>query len=109
MREFHPDWYIEEIGVDRDHVQVHMTIPPKYVVSEVGGTLKSMPSQRLKEKFLPVLKKTYWASGEIWARGFFASPVGVNETTDFVQKNVGDAVRTLLQEPCCNNSNSAAS
>lgn len=28
VREFHPDWYIEEIGVDSDQVHVHMIIPP---------------------------------------------------------------------------------
>ncbi|TKB91546.1 MAG: transposase [Nitrospira sp.] len=24
VREFHPDWFLEEIGVDRDHVHLHM-------------------------------------------------------------------------------------
>ena len=80
VREFHPDWYIEEIGVDRDHEHVHMIIPPKYAVSERVATLKSMTSRRLQEKFPHVLKKTYWDGGGIWARGFFASTVEINET-----------------------------
>jgi len=78
VREFHPDSYIEEIGVDRNHV--HMIIPPKYSVSEVVATLKSRTSRQLKEKFPHVLKKTYWDGGGLWARGFFASTVGINET-----------------------------
>jgi len=51
VREFHPDWFLEEIGVDRDHVHLHMVIPPKYAVSRVVETLKSVTSRQLKEKF----------------------------------------------------------
>ena len=79
--EFHPDWFLEEIGVDRDHVHLHMVIPPKYAVSKVVETLKSVTSRQLKEKFPHVLRKVYWDGGGIWARGFFASTVGINEAT----------------------------
>lgn len=44
VREFHPDWFLEEIGVERDHVHLHMVIPPKYAVSKVVETLKGVPS-----------------------------------------------------------------
>ncbi len=79
MREFHPDWYIEEVGVESDHVHLHMVIPPKYAVSKVVEVLKSVTSRRLKMKFPHFLEKVYWDGGGIWARGFFASTVGVNE------------------------------
>ena len=81
VREFHPDWYIEEVGVgiDADHVHLHMVIPPKYSVSKVVETLKSVTSRRLKEKFPHFLKKVYWDGGGIWAQGFFVSTVGINE------------------------------
>ena len=81
VRDYHPDWHIEEVGVDQDHVHLHMIIPPKYAVSAVVGTLKSVTSRRLKEKFSPALSKVYWDGGGIWARGFFASTVGINEVT----------------------------
>lgn len=70
VREFHPDWFLEEIGVERDHVHLHMVIPPKYAVSTVLETLKSVTSRRLKEKFPHVLSKVYWDGGGGWARGF---------------------------------------
>lgn len=44
VREFHPDWFLEEIGVERDHVHLHMVIPPKYAVPKVVETLKGVPS-----------------------------------------------------------------
>jgi len=81
VREFHPDWYIEEVGVDEDHVHLDMVIPPKYVVSKVIETLKSVTSGRLKMKFSHFLSKVYWDNGGIWALGFFVSTVGVNEAT----------------------------
>ena len=81
VREFHPDWFIEEVGVDRDHVHLYMVIPPKYAVSKVVEILKSVTSRRLKEKFPHYLAKVYWDGGGIWARGFFASTVGINEAT----------------------------
>src|SRR3989338_2877647 len=81
VREFHPDWFVEEIGTDQDHIHLHMVIPPKYPVSKVVEVLKSVTSRRLKEKFPHFLKKVYWDDGGIWARGFFVSTVGVNEVT----------------------------
>ncbi len=81
MREFHPDWYLEEVGIEADHVHLHMIIPPKYSVSKVVEALKSVTSMRLKEKFPHFLKKVYWDEAGIWARGFFVSTVGINEAT----------------------------
>ena len=81
VREFHPDWFIEEVGVDRDHVHLYMVVPPKYAVSKVVETLKSVTSRRMKEKFPHYLSKVYWDGGGIWARGFFVSTVGINEAT----------------------------
>ncbi len=67
VREFHPDWFLEEIGVERDHVPLHMVIPPEYAVSRVGETLKSVTSRQLKEKFPHVLSKVDWDGGGVWA------------------------------------------
>ena len=62
-----------------DHVHMLIAIPPKYAVSKVVEVMKSVTSMRLKEKFPHFLKKVYWDDGEIWARGFFVSTVGVDE------------------------------
>lgn len=80
VRKFHPDWYIETVGTDLDHIHLHMIIPLKYAISKVVETMKSITSARLKEKFSHFLSQIYWDHGGIWARGFFVSTVGVNET-----------------------------
>ena len=81
VRKVYPDWYIEEIGIEKEHVHLHMMIPPKYSISKVVGTMKSVTSKRLKEKFPHFLKKIYWDEEGVWARGFFVSSVGINEST----------------------------
>ncbi|MBX3302961.1 MAG: IS200/IS605 family transposase [Nitrospira sp.] len=82
VREFHPDWFLEEIGVERDHGHLHTVIPPKYAVSKVVETLKSVTSRRLKEKFPHMLRKVYWDGGGVWTRGFFASTGGHQRSHD---------------------------
>lgn len=47
VRESPPDWFLEEIGVERDYVHLHRVIPPKYAVSRVVETLKSVTSRQL--------------------------------------------------------------
>jgi len=79
VRKCHPDWFIEEIGIEVDHVHLHMVIPPKDAVTKVVATLKSVTSAGLKEKFPHFLRKVYWDGGGIWGRGLFMSTGGINE------------------------------
>ena len=79
VREYYPDWFIEEVGTEEDHIHLYMVIPPKYAVSKVVEVIKSNTSRRMKEKFPHFLKKVYWDGGGIWSRGFFVSTVGINE------------------------------
>jgi putative transposase len=79
VRKFYPDWYYVEIGIDKDHVHVHMIIPPKYSVSRVVETIKKNTSRALRQKFSHFLKKVYWDEGGIWSKGFFVPTVGINE------------------------------
>jgi putative transposase len=79
VRKYYPDWYIEKIGMDKDHIHVHMIIPPKYSVSMVVETIKKNTSRSLMGKFSHFLSKVYWDGGGIWSKGFFVSTVGINE------------------------------
>ena len=79
VRRFHPDWFMEEMGIEPDHVHLHMVIPPKYAVTRVVNTVKSVTSKHLKQRFSHFLQKVYWDGGGIWSQGFFVSTVGINE------------------------------
>jgi len=70
---------ILEGHVARDHVHMCLSIPPKYAVSEVMGTLKGKTAIRMFNKF-PELRKRYWGS-HFWSRGYYVNAVGKNEDT----------------------------
>ena len=78
VRKWYPDWEFTAIGMEVDHVHLHMVIPPKYAVSRVVDVLKTNTSRALKEKF-GFLKKVYWDEEGIWSTGYFVSTVGVDE------------------------------
>ena len=78
VRKYYPDWEYAAIGMEVDHVHLHMVIPPKYAVSFAVETLKKNTSRALSEKFA-FLKQVYWDGEGIWSTGYFVSTVGVNE------------------------------
>ncbi|PIZ62681.1 hypothetical protein COY16_03635 [Candidatus Roizmanbacteria bacterium CG_4_10_14_0_2_um_filter_39_13] len=77
-RRFYPDWEYIKTGTDKDHIHIHMVIPPKYAVSRVVEIIKSNTSTALKTKF-PFLKQVYWRGDGIWSVGYFVSTVGIDE------------------------------
>jgi len=78
-RKFFPDVYVEAVGVDKDHVHLHLIIPPKYAVSKIVEAFKSNTSRLIRKKFPAFLKKVYWDDHGIWGTGFFVSTIGINE------------------------------
>jgi putative transposase len=78
VQQYYPDWHFTEIGIDKDHVHVHMVIPPKYSVSFAVETIKKNTSRTLRERFR-FLDKVYWDRGGIWSKGYFVSTVGITE------------------------------
>ena len=78
VRKQYPEWDYIAIGVDVNHVHIHMVIPPKYAVSEVVDIIKTNTSRALKAKF-GFFEQGYWAKRGIWGKGFFVSTVEINE------------------------------
>ena len=79
VRKFYPDIHYVEIGTDKDHVHLHVIIPPRYSVSKMVNIIKTNTSHALQQKFPHFLNKVYWDHGGIWSKGFFVSTVGINE------------------------------
>ena len=66
-----------ELNVQKDHIHLVMSLPPKYSVSAVMGFLKGKLSLKLFQRFERLGKK-YWGR-HLWARGYCVSTVGLNE------------------------------
>ena len=77
---------IIEGHVSRDHVHLVLSIPPKYAVSEIIGTIKGRVAIRLFKE-VPEFRKKYWGR-KFWSRGYFVSTIGVDERIirQYVQK-----------------------
>ncbi|WVX67420.1 IS200/IS605 family transposase domain protein [Candidatus Bealeia paramacronuclearis] len=73
-----PEVIILTMNYDKDHIHLHLSIPPKIRVSDAVRTIKSMSGRLLKKKF-EYMRKAYWGVDGIWSDGYFVSTVEVNE------------------------------
>lgn len=73
-----PEIKILTMNHDKDHIHIHLSIPPKMRVSDVVKTIKSISGRLLKRKF-EYMRKAYWGVDGIWSDGYFVSTIGINE------------------------------
>src|SRR5512135_3261923 len=69
---------IEEGHLMADHVHMLIAIPPKYAVSQVIGYIKGKSAIHLARVYGE--RKRNFVGQHFWARGYFVSTVGRNET-----------------------------
>ncbi len=69
---------IEEGHLLPDHVHMMISIPPKYSVSQVIGYMKGKSAIHIARTFAG--RKRNFVGQHFWARGYFVSTVGRDET-----------------------------
>jgi putative transposase len=69
---------IEEEHLMPDHVHMMISIPPKYAVSQVIGYIKGKSAIHLARVY--GARKRNFVGQHFWARGYFVSTVGRDET-----------------------------
>ena len=69
---------IEEGHLMSDHVHMMIAIPPKYAVSQVIGYIKGKSAIHVARVYGE--RKRNFIGQHFWARGFFVSTVGRDET-----------------------------
>ena len=69
---------IEEVHLMCDHVHMMISIPPKYSVSQVVGYIKGKSAIHLARVYGE--RKRNFVGQSFWARGYFVSTVGRDET-----------------------------
>ena len=62
-----------------DHVHLSLRIPPKYSVARIMGYLKGKSSLQLFDNH-PELRGATGKDRTLWARGYYVSTVGLNES-----------------------------
>jgi putative transposase len=68
---------IEEGHMMTDHVHMLISIPPKYAVAQVIGFIKGKSTIQIARHFFG--KRRNYTGEKFWARGYFASTVGIDE------------------------------
>ena len=69
---------VEEGHLMPDHVHMMVRIPPKYAVSQVVGYIKGKSAIHLARVYSE--RKRNFVGQHFWARGYFVSTVGRDET-----------------------------
>ena len=77
---------IEEGHLMPDHVHMMIAIPPKYSVSQVIGYIKGKSAIHVARTFLD--RPRNYVGQHFWARGYFVSTVGRDETAirEYIQR-----------------------
>ena len=75
-----------EIGTDKDHVHFLVQSVPRYGVTKIVTTIKSLTAREVFRR-CPEVKKQLWG-GEFWTDGYFASTVGKHGNEDMIRKYV---------------------
>ncbi len=78
---------IEEGHLLPDHVHMMISIPPKYSVSQVIGYIKGKSAIHIARTFAG--RKRNFVGQHFWARGYFVSTVGRDETVirEYIQQH----------------------
>jgi putative transposase len=74
----HKESRVEEGHLMPDHVHMLLSIPPKYAVSQVVGYIKGKSAIHVARTFME--RKRNFVGQHFWARGYFVSTVGRDET-----------------------------
>jgi len=82
----HHGFEIEELEVDKDHVHIFISFPPKYSIAKVVAILKAVSAREIREEF-PRVKKQLWG-GEFWEDGYFVRTVGDKVTSEVIKKYI---------------------
>ena len=84
---------VEEGHLMPDHVHMMLSIPPKYSVAQVIGYIKGKSAIYIAREFAG--RKRNFVGQHFWARGYFVSTVGRDETVirDYIRRQEQDDQR----------------
>ena len=81
-------------SIQRDHVHLYLSVPPKYSPSDVMRILKGKSAERIMRKHKELNKR--YRGMHMWARGYFVSTVGIDEGT--IKKYIAEQEAEEIKE-----------
>lgn len=78
-----------------NHVHLLVEAPPMLAPTKIVQYFKGISSKKLREEFLPHLKKYIWKEGTLWATGYYIASILDGATSDVV----AEYIRTQWKRP----------
>jgi len=84
---------VEEGHLLADHVHMLLSVPPKYAVAQVVGYIKGKSAIHIARSYLG--RRQNFTGQQFWARGYYVSTVGRDETAirEYIQKQEAEDQR----------------
>ena len=82
----HHGFEMEELEVDKDHLHLFLSFPPRYSIRAVVGLLQAVSAKEMREEF-PEVRKQLWG-GEFWEDGYFVRTVGDKVTAGVIRRYI---------------------
>ena len=74
-----------EVNIQKDHIHLIVSIPPKVSISQLMGTLKGKTAIKLFKSY-PQLRSKPYLGNHFWSRGYCVDTIGLDE--DKIKKYV---------------------
>ena len=74
-----------EINIQKDHIHLIVSVPPKISISQLKGTLKGKTAIKIFKSYPQLRTKPYWGN-HFWAKGYCVDTIGLDE--DKIKKYV---------------------
>ena len=67
-----------EMNIQKDHVHLIVSVPPKLSISKLMGILKGKTAIKIFKSYPQLKQKPYWGN-HFWSRGYCVDTVGLDE------------------------------
>jgi len=68
----------QEINIQKDHIHLIVSVPPKLSISKLMGILKGKTAIKIFKSYPQLKKKPYWGN-HFWSRGYCVDTIGLDE------------------------------
>ena len=76
---------IEEMNIQKEHIHLIVSVPPKLSISDFMGILKGKTAIKMFKSYPRLKQKPYWGN-HFWSPGYFVNTIGMDE--DLIKRYV---------------------
>ena len=69
---------LKELSIQKDHIHLVVSVPPKLSISHLMGILKGKTAIKIFKSYPQLKKKPYWGN-HFWSRGYCVDTIGLDE------------------------------